>query len=230
MLGERGCLLLTCALITGAGVWYSSRPTPEYFHSENWWIEKELRALPESHGPGHGRVVLLTGMAGFVGYHTARQLHADGDAVIGLDNFNHYYDVRLKTTRAAHLREEAAAGGAYLRLFEGDVCDGDLLELLLRSGRVTNVIHLAAQAPRPSPLRAALLSSPTAPRPHAHRRACATRSRSRWRTSRRTCAALLRCSRCAAARPARREGGEPERRVVAAARGGCGRREEGGGG
>mmetsp|Transcript_23071 Transcript_23071/g.68053 ORF Transcript_23071/g.68053 Transcript_23071/m.68053 type:complete len:415 (-) Transcript_23071:293-1537(-) len=146
MLGERGCLLLTCALITGAGVWYSSRPTPEYFHSENWWIEKELRALPESHGPGHGRVVLLTGMAGFVGYHTARQLHADGDAVIGLDNFNHYYDVRLKTTRAAHLREEAAAGGAYLRLFEGDVCDGDLLELLLRSGRVTNVIHLAAQA------------------------------------------------------------------------------------
>ena len=166
MLGERGCLLLTCALITGAGVWYSSRPTPEYFHSENWWIEKELRALPESHGPGHGRVVLLTGMAGFVGYHTARQLHADGDAVIGLDNFNHYYDVRLKTTRAAHLREEAAAGGAYLRLFEGDVCDGDLLELLLRSGRVTNVIHLAAQAPRPSPLprRAALVSdSSTAP-------------------------------------------------------------------
>ena len=91
------------------------------------------------------RVVLLTGAAGFVGFHTALELHRSGDAVIGLDNFNSYYDVRLKRRRAELLAEAAHTAPA-LDLFEGDVCDGRLLRLLLREGRVTNVIHLAAQA------------------------------------------------------------------------------------
>ena len=87
------------------------------------------------------RIVLLTGAAGFVGFHTAMALHAEGDVVLGVDNFNHYYDVRLKRKRAALLERAGMR-----TLFEGDVCDGDLLQLLLRSGRVTHVIHLAAQA------------------------------------------------------------------------------------
>ena len=87
------------------------------------------------------RVVLVTGAAGFVGFHTAFRLHEEGDLVLGLDNFNSYYDVQLKRRRAQLLRRAGMS-----TLFEGDVCDGELLELLLRSGRVTHVIHLAAQA------------------------------------------------------------------------------------
>jgi len=86
-------------------------------------------------------VVLVTGAAGFVGFHTALQMHEEGDVVLGLDNFNHYYDVRLKRTRAGLLRRVGM-----MTLFEGDVCDGELLKLMLRAGRVTHVIHLAAQA------------------------------------------------------------------------------------
>ena len=86
-------------------------------------------------------MVLVTGAAGFVGFHTALQLHNEGDVVLGLDNFNHYYDIRLKRTRASLLRRAGMT-----TLFEGDVCDGELLTTILKSGRVTNVIHLAAQA------------------------------------------------------------------------------------
>ena len=87
------------------------------------------------------RVVLLTGAAGFVGFHTALQLHEEGDTVLGLDNFNHYYDIRLKQTRASLLRRAGMT-----TLFEGDVCDSEVLQALLSAGKVTHVIHLAAQA------------------------------------------------------------------------------------
>ena len=93
-----------------------------------------------------GKRVLLTGAAGFVGFHTALELHARGHAGVGLDNFNHYYDVRLKRERARLLRSARDQGGAQLELVEGDVCDSALVQLLLREGRITNVIHLAAQA------------------------------------------------------------------------------------
>lgn len=53
-----------------------------------------------------GKVVLVTGAAGFVGFHTARRLQARGDAVLGLDNFNHYYDVSLKLERERLLRAQ----------------------------------------------------------------------------------------------------------------------------
>jgi len=148
LLGGRGCVALVASLVALLVLWWHNRAVPEYYSPAPWWIQSELKQLPKAYGPGGGRVVLLTGMAGFVGYHTAQQLHAEGDAVIGLDNFNHYYDPKLKATRAANLRAAAAAGGAFLRLFQGDVCDGELLKLLLREGRVTNVIHLAAQVRR----------------------------------------------------------------------------------
>ena len=47
--------------------------------------------------------VLVTGAAGFIGYFTAKQLLERGDTVVGLDNFNDYYDVSLKEARAALL-------------------------------------------------------------------------------------------------------------------------------
>jgi UDP-glucuronate 4-epimerase len=48
--------------------------------------------------------VLVTGAAGFIGFHVAQRLLARGDTVVGLDNLNTYYDVRLKQDRLAHLQ------------------------------------------------------------------------------------------------------------------------------
>jgi UDP-glucuronate 4-epimerase len=85
--------------------------------------------------------VLVTGTAGFIGYHVARALLDRGETVVGLDNFNPYYDVRLKEARAAGLRERA--GFTEIRL---DLADGAGVRDLFAAYRPRRVIHLAAQA------------------------------------------------------------------------------------
>ena len=119
----------------------SSHSEPHYYSQPKHGVKLRVSSVGEAAKKQGKRVVLVTGAAGFVGFHTALLLHQEGDAVIGLDNFNHYYDIRLKKKRAQLLRR----AGMHT-LIEGDVCDGDLLQLLLRSGQVTHVIHLAAQA------------------------------------------------------------------------------------
>ncbi|CAH0229725.1 NAD-dependent epimerase/dehydratase family protein [Roseomonas sp. CECT 9278] len=85
--------------------------------------------------------VLLTGAAGFIGMHVAEALMARGDDVIGIDNLNAYYDVRLKRARLARL--EARAG---FRFLEADVADREaMLGLAERHAGVTRIVHLAAQ-------------------------------------------------------------------------------------
>lgn len=86
--------------------------------------------------------VLLTGAAGFIGYHVAQALLARGDQVVGVDNLNAYYEVSLKEARLAQLK--AQAGFAFERL---DIADRDAM--LALSGKypgITHVVHLAAQA------------------------------------------------------------------------------------
>jgi UDP-glucuronate 4-epimerase len=85
--------------------------------------------------------ILVTGSAGFIGYHVARRLLADGHRVTGLDNFNAYYAVALKEAR--HARLEAVPGYTGLRR---DLCEADALRALCRSERFDAVCHLAAQA------------------------------------------------------------------------------------
>ena len=86
--------------------------------------------------------VLLTGAAGFIGYHTAEALLARGDAVIGLDNLNPYYDVRLKEARLARLT--ARAGFRFHRV---DIADRAAVEAVFQQHpEATRVAHLAAQA------------------------------------------------------------------------------------
>ena len=60
--------------------------------------------------------ILVTGVAGFIGYHVAEALLARGDTVVGIDNVNDYYDVRLKEARLARL----GARGASFRFKRGD--------------------------------------------------------------------------------------------------------------
>ncbi|KJE95471.1 UDP-glucuronat epimerase [Capsaspora owczarzaki ATCC 30864] len=84
--------------------------------------------------------ILVTGAAGFVGYHTSIHLKTRGDFVFGLDNLNSYYDPRLKVGRMNSLKE------LDVRVITGDVCDAELLRSLFSSVDITHVVHLAAQA------------------------------------------------------------------------------------
>ncbi|MCB1213206.1 MAG: GDP-mannose 4,6-dehydratase [Chlamydiia bacterium] len=86
--------------------------------------------------------VLLTGAAGFIGFHTALALHARGDEVIGVDNFNSYYDPSLKRARAALLAEKG------IEVIEGDLSvNGTLQRIADRYPHaITHLLHLAAQA------------------------------------------------------------------------------------
>jgi UDP-glucuronate 4-epimerase len=86
--------------------------------------------------------VLVTGAAGFIGFHVARTLLSRGEAVCGIDNVNDYYDVALKRARLAQL-------GAFpaFAFHEIDVADRDAVAAVMHSHPdITGIIHLAAQA------------------------------------------------------------------------------------
>jgi len=85
--------------------------------------------------------VLVTGAAGFIGYHVAERLLARGDEVIGLDNLNPYYDPSLKEARLARLRARSA-----FRFEKLDLADRVGMETLFSTAAVDRVAHLAAQA------------------------------------------------------------------------------------
>jgi UDP-glucuronate 4-epimerase len=88
--------------------------------------------------------VLLTGCAGFIGYHTAIALLERGDTVIGFDNMNNYYDPTLKEKRLSMLQENTK-----FTFVKGDLKNIEDLEkafALLGDGKSTRVCHLAAQA------------------------------------------------------------------------------------
>ena len=85
--------------------------------------------------------ILVTGAAGFIGFHTARRLLERGDEVVGLDNLNEYYDVTLKRARLALL--DAQAGFKFVKL---DLADRGGMAELFAAERFDRVVHLAAQA------------------------------------------------------------------------------------
>ena len=85
--------------------------------------------------------ILVTGAAGFIGYHVSRRLAERGDRVIGIDNINDYYDTGLKRRR---LEELARLPGFAFR--KVDLADADALAEALAGVPVRRVIHLAAQA------------------------------------------------------------------------------------
>lgn len=85
--------------------------------------------------------ILVTGAAGFIGYHLSRRLCADGREVAGFDSVNDYYDVSLKRDRLAQL-----APLENFRFVEGDLADGDAVSKLVAEFRPDAIVNLAAQA------------------------------------------------------------------------------------
>ncbi len=84
---------------------------------------------------------LVTGSAGFIGFHVAKALLSDGHYVIGLDNFNDYYDPQLKRDRHAILENIPN-----YQSIEADICDLPTLEKCFNDNSFDAVCHLAAQA------------------------------------------------------------------------------------
>lgn len=87
--------------------------------------------------------VLVTGCAGFIGLHVAQALLGRGEAVLGLDNLNAYYNPALKQARLALLERHAG-----FRFFRLDLADQDGMAVVARehAGEITGIVHLAAQA------------------------------------------------------------------------------------
>ena len=85
--------------------------------------------------------IIVTGAAGFIGMHTAERLLDRGEQVIGVDNFNTYYDPRLKEARAGRLE-----GRAGFRMVRADIADSEAMKALVADNGVQRIVHLAAQA------------------------------------------------------------------------------------
>jgi UDP-glucuronate 4-epimerase len=100
--------------------------------------------------------ILVTGSAGFIGFHTALKFISSGHEVVGLDNLNHYYDIRLKYARAAECgfsHEQLESGEMVtssiypsLRFIKMDISDRDSVENLFREEKFDIVCNFAAQA------------------------------------------------------------------------------------
>ena len=85
--------------------------------------------------------VLLTGAAGFIGHETGKRLLSAGKRVIGVDNLNDYYDVRLKKHRLEDLK-----GREGFSFYPADIEDLETLETIFKENRIDAVINLAARA------------------------------------------------------------------------------------
>jgi len=87
--------------------------------------------------------ILVTGAAGFIGFHTIRRLLGRGEDVVGIDNLNDYYPVQLKLDRLGELRDIAAGSFTFVR---ADFTDPAALQQSLRGHEVRRIVHLGAQA------------------------------------------------------------------------------------
>ena len=87
------------------------------------------------------QTILVTGAAGFIGFHAARRLLAEGRTVVGLDNLNSYYDPALKQARLDVLRADSR-----FSFVQADLADRASMRELFGKNRFARVLHLAAQA------------------------------------------------------------------------------------
>jgi UDP-glucuronate 4-epimerase len=105
------------------------------------WVSS-VYGLPDFHISEESMTFLVTGAAGFIGFHLCESLLARGEKVIGIDSLNTYYDVTLKEARLAQL--ERKTGFSFHRI---NIADTEaILDLAARNTNVTHIVNLAAQA------------------------------------------------------------------------------------
>lgn len=90
--------------------------------------------------------ILVTGNAGFIGFHTAKRLLERGDSVVGFDSVNDYYDPEIKTARLNILEQTASENGSEYHFVKANLADKTLVDECFQSHQFDRVIHLAAQA------------------------------------------------------------------------------------
>ena len=89
--------------------------------------------------------ILVTGCAGFIGFHFCKNLlvKEKNIKVFGIDNFNNYYDVKLKKNRANFLRKKFKSK---IKIFKIDLLEKNKIENIIKKEKITKIVHLAAQA------------------------------------------------------------------------------------
>ena len=92
------------------------------------------------------RIILITGAAGFIGYHTCIKLLENGETVIGLDNINNYYDIELKKKRLSNIEKISNSKNLNWNFIKGNLEDKKLLDNLFAKYKPEIIINLAAQA------------------------------------------------------------------------------------
>ncbi|KAI9917395.1 hypothetical protein PsorP6_013033 [Peronosclerospora sorghi] len=106
-------------------------------------VSDELDAINVSSIPTVRRRVLVTGAAGFIGFHTAKALLARGDDVVITDELNDYYDVKLKQNNLDWI---SSTYGSRVTVYIGDICDQQLVRCVLKETKAESIVHLAARA------------------------------------------------------------------------------------
>ena len=86
-------------------------------------------------------IIFVTGSAGFIGFHLSKTLLERGDTVVGLDNFNDYYEVSLKEDRNTILEKFEN-----YHLYRGDLNDLELLDKIFTTHKIDKICHLAGYA------------------------------------------------------------------------------------
>ena len=90
--------------------------------------------------------VLVTGAAGFIGFHLCKKLIDNNNSILGIDNFNNYYDQSLKTSRKNNLINKNKKEGTNFEIIEANIEDDKKMKYIFQEFKPTIVINLAAQA------------------------------------------------------------------------------------
>ena len=90
--------------------------------------------------------ILITGAAGFIGYHLISKLLEGDEDIIGIDNFNNYYDVKLKKARHKNLESKAIKFNSNFKMIEEDISNENEIKNIFELYKFDIVVNLAAQA------------------------------------------------------------------------------------
>ena len=90
--------------------------------------------------------ILVTGCAGFIGFHVCKKLLFTKSNVIGIDNLNSYYDINLKKARLGELEKLSKNSSIKFSFIKADIQNHDLIKKIFKDEKITHVINLAAQA------------------------------------------------------------------------------------